>query len=86
MVVVDYSDNQIKILEVTQKSLQKSLSSLVGMRGWGNPVNKYDILVKKEGYKKTTEYFLSPIPPSPLDPAIEEKWKNTEINLEALFY
>lgn len=86
MIVWNYSTEKIEILEITQKSLQETLRNLSVKKGWGNPVKTYDLSVDRSWSWLETEYQLAPIPPYPLDPAIENELAKTKVNLQALFY
>jgi len=85
MVVWNYQDKKIQILEITQKGLQKSLRSLAKDEDWGSPVNKYDIVVSKEGEKMETRYTLQPKPAKATEKEITEAFEKTSVNLEALY-
>ena len=84
MPVFNYKEEKIQILKITQKGIQKSLKALAKSADWGSPL-EYDILVTKSGQKLETEYQVNPVPPKPLDKALEQLYKDTPINLEALY-
>jgi hypothetical protein len=84
MPVWNYQDKLIQILEVTQKSIQKSLTTLIQDEDWGDPTG-YDIVVTKTGEKLETEYSIQPKPAKPLEAEIEAKFKEKYINLEMLY-
>ena len=84
MVVWNYLDNKIQILEITQKSIMKAIESLVQDSDWESPLN-YDLVVKKEGDGLETEYQINPKPKESVDPEIVEIYKSTNVNLEALY-
>jgi len=79
-----YTDNCVKILELTQVSIMNSLNALITDEAWGAPQN-YDLIVTKTGEKMETRYQLMPKPPKELSPEIMGKWVGTKINLNALF-
>jgi hypothetical protein len=83
-VVYNYKDERVQILQITQKSIQKSLMALVNDVDWGKPQG-YDIVVNKKGEKLLTEYSLTPKPAKPLDASLVSLYKATKINLDALF-
>jgi hypothetical protein len=56
--VYDYSESAYKILEITQKSIMGAISTYVDDSDWGDPKG-YDIVVKKSGVGKETEYATS---------------------------
>lgn len=84
MKVIDWSDRQIKVLELTQVTIQKDILKLTQNAKWGNPEG-YDMNVTKTGEGKDTRYSTMPEPKSELDEDIVELDKNTPCNLNALF-
>ncbi|MCR4343091.1 MAG: hypothetical protein NUV40_04350, partial [Patescibacteria group bacterium] len=84
-VIWNYQDEAIQILEITQKGLREGIQALIRNKAWGNPVNTYDLVVNKKGTGLTTKYTVQPNPKEPTDKAIAEAYKNTPVNLEALF-
>ena len=85
MIVWNYKDEKIQILEITQKSIQKYLKELARDTDWGSPVNKYDIVVTRTGEKLETEYNTQPKPAKPTDKKILDALKSVQINIEALY-
>jgi len=83
-VVWNYADEKVQILEITQKSIQMKIQAYSKSKGWGDP-KKYDLVVTRTGEKLATKYDLMAIPPEVLDKEIEKKYKETHINLPALF-
>lgn len=84
MIAYNYSDEKVQILEITQKTIQKAIESLVSDEDWGAPFS-YDITVKKTGEGLDTEYQVSPKPKKEVDPEILTSYKAMNINLEALY-
>src|SRR3990167_4285809 len=84
MPVFDYEDKEIKILEITQKSILKAIKSYANDEDYGNPTG-YDIKVTGTGEGLERRYLVTPKPPKKLDPAIIQLYKDMEINLDALF-
>jgi len=84
MIVFDYSDQQIKILEITQSTIQKAIEALAKDEDWGSPAG-YDIKVVKSGQEKQTEYRVNPSPKKPVSDEIKAAAKAKPINLEALY-
>ena len=82
--VWNYDEEKVQILEITQKTIQKSIKSLSRDEDWGSPVN-YDLVITRTGEKLETEYQVQPKPAKELDPEIQEKFKDTYLNLDALF-
>ena len=83
-VVWDYSDEKIKIMELTQITIQSAILALYKSEDWGDPKN-YDITITKTGEKMETKYNVIATPPKEVKKEIAEKYKNTKINLDKLF-
>jgi len=84
MIVWNYQDKRVQILEITQKGIQRAIQALSRSKGWGDPKN-YDISVTRSGEKFETEYSVMPIPPKPLSKEIAVKFNETYVRIEALF-
>lgn len=84
MIVFDYAENAIKILEITQSTIQKSISDLSKNEEWGNPC-EYNLTVSKKGQDMKTEYGVTPSPKKALTEDIKVAAKAKPINLENLF-
>jgi hypothetical protein len=84
MVVFDYADKQVKILEITQATIQKAIENLAKDEDWGNP-GDYDLKVTKSGQEKATEYHVNPSPKKPVSDEIKTAAKAKPCNLESLF-
>jgi hypothetical protein len=84
MPVFNYHTEQVEILELTQKSIQKAIKDLARDKDFGSPT-EYDIKVTKTGEGKETRYSTMGKPPKKLDEAIAQLYLDTPINLEALF-
>ena len=84
MIVWDDDAECIKILEITQVTIMQSITALINDPEWGSPFN-YDIKVTKQGEKLETKYDVIASLPSELSEEIKEAYKETPINLEALY-
>ncbi len=82
--VWDYNDNAVKILEITQSTIQKAIKALIDNAKWG-AVFGYDITITRSGEGLETQYSIMPNPHSELQAEIVEEYKNKPVNLEALF-
>lgn len=82
--VWDYATKSVKILEVTQTTIQGAIYELSHDENWGDP-KEYDITIKKTGEKMETEYSVVPIPPKPLHAEIARLFAEAKINLDALW-
>jgi len=82
--VYDYKDSRIKILELTQKSIMRTIKGLAEDEDWGSP-KEYDLVIVKTGEMLETRYEVKPKPKKKMDDGIIQMYKDTHINLEALF-
>lgn len=84
MVVFNYQEEQIQVLQITQASIRKSLEALCRDKDWGDPY-AYDIKVMKTGEGVDTEYAVNPVPHKPVDEYIVKCYSERAIYLDALF-
>jgi hypothetical protein len=84
MIVFDYADQQIKILEITQSTIQKTIETLAKDEDWGSPA-AYDLKINRKGQDKQTEYSVTPSPKKPVSDEIKKAAKDKPVNLEALY-
>lgn len=84
MIVWNYIDKKVQVLELTQKTIMTPLYELEQNVDWGDLKN-YDITItkKKEGGK--TSYTVLGIPPKPLSEEIAQAFKETDCDLGKLF-
>lgn len=87
MAVFDFKDNKIKILELTQKGVMRTIQNLSRDEDWGNPkgVDGYDIVISREGEGRETKYDVKPKPHKKLDEGIMRLFADMKINLNALY-
>ena len=85
MLVWNYKESRIQILELTQKRLKEDLLALASDKeDWGDP-RKYDITITKSGEGLETTYAMTPKPPKKRADGINEAVKNLKANLTALY-
>lgn len=84
MIVWNYNEEAVQILQVTQATIRNALESLCNDADWGVPYT-YDIKVTKKGDGKETEYMTTPLPHKPVSDAIIKAFKDRPCNLEAIF-
>ena len=84
MIVWNYRDEQIQILQITQASIRSAIETLCNDADWGAPYF-YDLKIVKSGQKMDTEYVVNPLPHKPVAPHIEVEFYAKPINLDALF-
>lgn len=84
MIVWNYNEQAIQILQITQSSIQKSIQDLINDADWGKPYG-YDIKIIRKGEKMETEYSVNPSPHKPISEEIKDAFFDKPIYLEALF-
>lgn len=84
MVVWNYSEKKVQVLQLTQKTIMSPLYDLEQNEDWGD-LKGYDITInrKKEGDKTT--YTVAPSPHKPLTEEIQTAYKESDVKLEKLF-
>jgi len=82
--VFDYKNKKVKILEITQKTIQIAIEDLVSNPKWGDP-KLYDLNIKKEGDGMETRYSVMPEPKEEVSKKILDDYKAMNINLDALY-
>lgn len=83
-VVWDYSDKSLKILEVTQATVQSSIADIARSEDWGNPW-EYDVKIVKTGQDKNTKYSVLPCPKGKVSEEVYKATLDKPIWLDALF-
>lgn len=83
--VWSYADNDLRILEIPQATVQKQLSALDADDDWGS-LDGYDIKIVRTGEKMETEYSVIGVPPKPLAKNIKDAFDNASINMDAIVY
>lgn len=82
--VWDYAREGLFVLEISQSSLLKALTSIAEDKDWGD-FTKYDIKINKSGSGKDTRYTLTPLPHKPLNDSIVAAIARSPVRLEALY-
>ena len=84
MIVWNYGEECIQILQVTQASIRNAIEHLCNDADWGLPYT-YDIKVTKKGDGMDTEYMVNPLPHKPVADFIVKAYKDRPCNLDAIF-
>jgi len=84
MPVFSYASKTVKILEITQRTIQDAIYGFANDPDWGSPLN-YDLVVRKTGEQLKTAYTVSNKPTTELDPRIAKMFEEKKINMDALF-
>lgn len=84
MLVWNYADEAVQILEVTQISVQSAIGNYAKDEDWGAPF-EYDLKVTRTGQDLSTEYSVIASPKKPLSDAIKKAALDKPCYLDALF-
>jgi len=85
MIVWNYTEQRIQILQITQASIIREIENLVKDSDWGNPC-RYDIKIKKTGKEMLTKYTVTAVPHKAITKEIMQAFDDKPIYLEALFH
>jgi hypothetical protein len=77
-------ESKLQLLEITQASVQNAISDLVTSEDWGDP-KEYDITVTGKGEGLDRKYTVQPSPHKAVPADAHKAYRETRINLEALF-
>jgi predicted secreted protein len=83
-VVWNYKSESIQVLEITQKTIMRSLEGLAIDEDWGDPTN-YDVVINRTGDGLETEYTIQPKPSKDVSKDVLKAYEDSEIDLSALF-
>lgn len=83
-VIWDYQEKNIKIMEITQATIQDAIFALHNSEDWGSPT-EYDLCVNRVGEKMETKYSVIPKPPKPVSEEIAEALAKEKIDLNKLY-
>lgn len=78
--VIDIADGKVKVLQITQKSVQGTIREYVKNEEWGDPVQKYSFSVTREGDGFDTKYTVMANPAKELPAEYSEAWRDAESN------
>lgn len=84
MVVWDYKDEKIKILQITQAMIRNRLMELTADEDWGAPYF-YDIKITKTGEGNMTKYAVTPVSHKKVSEAVRTAFYEKPVRLEALY-
>lgn len=84
MVVWNYSEKRIQVLQLTQKTIMTPLYDLEQNEDWGDLKN-YDIQIKREKVGDKTTYTTLGIPPKPISAEIKQAYEESDVKLEKIF-
>lgn len=84
MPVWNYDTEKVQVMEITQKTIRSAILELIDNKKWGD-VKGYDLTINKKGKGLETEYSVIPSPHSDLPKEAVEAFKESSINLEAMY-
>lgn len=83
-VVWDYKSEEVKIMEIKQKTIMNPIKEYVDNKDWGDP-KTYDITISKKGDGFDTRYTVMPSPKTEITQEVSDIYKENPVNLEMLF-
>lgn len=86
--VIDAADGKVKVLEITQKTIQGDIRAYTKNPKWGSPVMKYTFTVNREGDGFETKYTVMANPASDIPEKWVAEWDRVQkagFSLEELF-
>lgn len=83
-IIWDYKESKLKVMEITQSTIQESIKNLYEDIDWGSPLN-YDIDIKRTGEDMETKYNIIAKPPKAITQEIKEKFVTAKIDLTELY-
>lgn len=83
-IVWDYKSSNVKIMEITQRTIQDAIIELYKDEDWGSPIN-YDLKITRTGKDMETKYNVVPGKLEQVSQEILITYASKNINLEALF-
>lgn len=84
MVVWNFGEKRVQVLEITQKTIMSVLKGLEDNADWGDLKN-YDIEITKSKVGDKTTYTTLSIPPKKLAPEIAQAYEESDVDLKKLF-
>ena len=87
-IVWNYKLEMLQIMQITQATIQKAVKALARNDKWGDPkgTDGYDVVITRTGLTmQDTNYAVTPNPKEKLAPSVIKAYKESNINLEALF-
>jgi|GEM_PF-694667 len=84
MAVWDYDSSAVKILQITQATVQEPIMTFVRDKDFGHPTN-YDLKVSRSGEGLETKYTVMPLH-KPMPAEAEKELADKPVYLEALLY
>lgn len=83
--VYSYKHDEVKILQLTQKSVQTALANLDADPDWED-LSRYDVKITRSGSGMETEYTVIQSVPKDVTKGIQAKIDSKPVNLTALLY
>lgn len=83
-IVWNYKQEQVQILEITQKRVMSDIENLIIDEDWGDP-KEYDIKITREGDGFETKYKVSPKPKKAVSQEIVDAYEASSVKVETLF-
>tara|TARA_Y100001951_G_scaffold43222_1_gene34259 strand:- start:242 stop:793 length:552 start_codon:yes stop_codon:yes gene_type:complete len=84
MLVWNYSEGCLQVLELTQSKLRQELLTLARDEEWGDP-RTYDLKIVRNGEGLETTYAMQPSPKKKRSDEINDAVKSTVVDMSALY-
>ena len=84
MLVWNYSEECLQVLELTQSKLRQELLTLARDEEWGDP-RTYDLKIVRNGEGLETTYAMQPSPKKKRSDEINDAVKSTAVDMSALY-
>jgi len=83
--VFNYQTKRVEILEITQITVMRGIDDYLQDEDYGKDPKKYDLVVTRDEPGDRVEYRVKAKPPKEIDEGIAQMYKDTDIDLEALY-
>ena len=84
MVVWNYQESKIQVLEITQKTIMNPLYNLEQSEDWGDLKN-YDVEIIRSKVGDKVNYTVQAIPPRQLKEEIKKSFSESKVELKKIF-
>lgn len=79
--VWDFKSKEVKVLEITQKTIMNAVRNYTKNAKWGSPIMQYSFTVTREGDGFDTEYTVMANPKEEtVDHAINDAWEQAKVD------
>lgn len=84
--VYHYEAKKMKIMTISQKTIMTPLKALFDNPKWGNPIDKFDVVISRKGTTKNdTEYAVMPNPAQESSEEVKNAFMGFKYDLEKIY-